>query len=87
MINYALNGKAVTNRLSDELTIKTKAKWDGVALVTTSEQQVETGRGSTSRTVREVLSLSDLDTMTVQSTTETAFGKRSIVATLKKTAD
>ena len=87
MINYALNGKETTNKLSEDLSVKTKAKWDGRSLVTNSEQEIDTGRGRTSRTVKEVLSLSDPETMTVVSTTESAFGKRTTTATLTKTGD
>ena len=85
MIAYALNGKQTTNKLSDTLTVKTKAKWNGTTLVTTSEQSFDTGRGTTTRKVTEKLSVTDSDTMTVQSVSDTGFGKRTITATLKKT--
>ncbi len=85
MMNYTVDGKETKNRLSDDVEVKSKTTWEGVALVTNSSQQVSGGRGSVTIKTREIRSLSeDGETMTVQTTTETGFGKRTAVATLTR---
>ncbi|HVZ22542.1 MAG TPA: hypothetical protein VG871_15820 [Vicinamibacterales bacterium] len=84
MISYALDGKDTNNKLSDTLTIKTKAKWNGATLVTDTEQTFSSGRGNVTRKVHEVLTLADPDTLTVQAASDTAFGRQTSTASLTR---
>jgi hypothetical protein len=87
--SYTLDGKEAKNHPSPDVEIKSKTKWEGVALVTDSEQTMElpNGGGKFSTRTREILSLSeDGQTLTSTMTADSPRGKRTIVATLKKSA-
>jgi hypothetical protein len=85
MTSYSLDGKETKNHPSDDVEIKSKTTWEGVALVTNSTQSMSTGRGAITIKTREIRTLSDDgQTMTVQSTIDTPGGKRTVMATLTK---
>jgi hypothetical protein len=86
MTSYTLDGKETKNHPSPDVEVKSKSKWDGVALVTDSTQTVDNGQGNKFSTkTREILSLSaDGQTLTSTMTASTAFGKRTVTATLTK---
>jgi len=87
--SYTLDGKETKNHPSPEVEMKSKTKWEGVALVTDSEQTTElpNGGGKFSTKTREILSLSDDgQTLTSTMTADSLRGKRTIVATLKKSS-
>jgi hypothetical protein len=88
MTSYTLDGKETKNHPSPEIEIKSKTRWEGVALVTNSEQIADLPEGGKFSTkTREILSLTDDgQTLTSTMTADSARGKRTIVATLKRAA-
>jgi len=85
MTSYTLDGKEAKNHPSPDVEIKTKTKWEGVALVTDGTQTVEGPQGKVSTKTREILSLSaDGQTLTSTMTADSAFGKRTVTATLSR---
>ena len=83
MTNYTLDGKETKNRPSPDVEIKSKTRWEGVALVTDSTQSYATANRNVSMKTREILSLSeDHDTLTSTMTADSPFGKRTITAVL-----
>ena len=88
MTSYTLDGKETKNHPSPEIEIKSKSRWEGVALVTNSEQIADLPEGGKFSTkTREILSLGDDgQTLTSTMTADSARGKRTIVATLKRAA-
>jgi len=83
MTSYTLDGKETKNRPSPDVEIKSKTRWEGVALVTDSTQTFASGRGDVSMKTREILSLGeDHDTLTSTMTADSPFGKRTITAVL-----
>jgi hypothetical protein len=88
MTSYTLDGKEAKNHPTDDVEIKSKTTWEGVALVTNSTQSVSTGRGNFSIKTREIRTLGDdQQTMTVETTADTPGGKRTSTATLTKRAE
>ncbi len=87
MNSYSLDGKESTNR-TGQASMKSKTKWEGVALVTDVTRSMETPRGNFDVKSREVRSLSeDGNTMTVLTTLDTPRGKQTITVTYSKTTD
>ena len=83
MTSYTFDGKETKNRPSPDLEIKSKTRWEGVAIVTDGTQTFASGRGDVSMKTREILSLSDdHDTLTSTMTSDSPFGKRTITAVL-----
>jgi hypothetical protein len=83
MTSYTFDGKETKNRPSPDLEIKSKTRWEGVAIVTDGTQTFASGRGDVSMKTREILSLSDdHDTLTSTMTADSPFGKRTITAVL-----
>jgi hypothetical protein len=83
MTSYTLDGKETKNRPSPDVEMKSKTRWEGVALVTDSTQTFASGRGDVSMKTREILSLGeDHDTLTSTMTADMPFGKRTITAVL-----
>lgn len=86
MTSYALDGKETKNHPSPQVEVKSKTKWEGVALVTDSAQTFEGAQGTKySMKTREILSLSeDGQTLTSTMTADTPFSKRTVTATLTR---
>jgi hypothetical protein len=85
MSSYTLDGKETKNAPSPDVEIKSKTKWDGVALVTDSTQTVDVNGNKFSTKTREILSLSeDGQTLTSTMTADSPRGKRSVTATLSR---
>jgi len=88
MTSYSFDGKETKNHPSPDVEVKSKTRWEGVALVTDSTRATDFGQGKFSTRTREIMSLSeDRETLTTTLTTDTPFGKRTIVATLTKGVD
>jgi hypothetical protein len=85
MTSYTLDGKETKNMPSPDVEIKSKTKWEGVALVTDSTQTVDFNGNKFSTKTREILSLSeDGQTLTTTMTADSPRGKRSVTATLSR---
>lgn len=79
--NYPFDGRETSNRgAGDNTTVKTKTRWEGVALVTESTQTLSGRQGERTITTREVRSLSaDGRTMTLVVTPENVPGANTTV--------
>jgi hypothetical protein len=85
MSSYALDGSESSNPGLRGGTVKSKTKWEGVALVTESSQTMTTPMGDRTMKTREVRSLSeDRKTMTLVSTIDTPRGKRTTTVTFNR---
>jgi len=86
MTSYSLDGKETKNQPSPEIEIKSKTKWEGVALVTDSTQTMKDIQGEKFSTkTREIMSLSaDGQTLTTTMTADSRIGKRTVTATLTR---
>jgi hypothetical protein len=83
MTSYTLDGKETKNHPSPDVEVKSKTRWEGVALVTDGTQNVSTGRGDVSMKTREILTLSDdRDMLTAAMSADSPFGKRTVTAVL-----
>jgi hypothetical protein len=81
---YALDGSESSNA-SGQGTVKSKTRWEGVALVTEGTRRIEGPRGEVTLKTREVRSLSeDGRTMTVRTTVDTPRGKMTSTVTFVK---
>ena len=85
---YPFDGRETTNRGAGDVPVKSRTKWDGVALVTETTRSVSGRGGEMTITTREVKSLSeDGQTMTWTSRANTPFGRLSTTTTLVKVDD
>ena len=81
---YALDGSESSNA-SGRGTVKSKTRWEGVALVTESTRTMEGPRGEVTLKMREVRSLSeDGRTMTLRTTVDTPRGTMTGTVTFGK---
>lgn len=84
MNTYALDGSESSN-IAGETSVKSKTKWEGVALVTDSSRKIEGPQGEMTLKTREVRSLSDdKNTMTVVTTIDTPRGKMTATTTFAR---
>jgi hypothetical protein len=84
MNTYALDGSESSN-IAGEATVKSKTKWEGVALVTDSSRKIEGPQGEVTLKTHEVRSLSDdKNTMTVVTTIDTPRGKMTATTTFTR---
>jgi hypothetical protein len=80
VVRYPLDGSDGYTSALDGTALKTKTSWQGVALVTDT-QSTEKGRSFKAHQVRTMDANGHL---TIETTIETPFGKRSVTATLTK---
>jgi hypothetical protein len=86
MNTYALDGSESSN-IAGETSVKSKTKWEGVALVTDSSRKIEGPQGEVTLKTHEVRSLSDdKKTMTVVTTIDTPRGKMTATTTFARDA-
>ena len=86
MNTYALDGSESSN-IAGETSVKSKTKWEGVALVTDSSRKIEGPQGEVTLKTHEVRSLSDdKGTMTVVTTIDTPRGKMTATTTFARDA-
>jgi hypothetical protein len=86
MNTYALDGSESSN-VAGETSVKSKTKWEGVALVTDSSRTIEGPQGEVTLKTHEVRSLSDdKKRMTVVTTIDTPRGKMTATTTFARDA-
>jgi hypothetical protein len=80
VVHYPLDGSDGFTAAADGTALKTKTSWQGVALVTDTRAS-DKGRSFHARQVR---TMDGSGRVTIETTLDTPFGKRSITATLTK---
>ena len=80
VVRYPLDGSDGYTSAADGTALKTKTSWQGVALVTDT-QSTEKGRSFKAHQIR---TMDATGKVTIETTIETPFGKRSVTATLTK---
>jgi hypothetical protein len=80
VVRYPLDGSDGFTAAPDGAALRTKTTWQGVALVT-EIRAADTGRDYHERQVR---TMDAMGRVTIETTVDTPFGKRTIVATLTK---
>lgn len=84
MMGYVLDGSETTNVVGSS-TVKSRTRWEGVALVTDTTQAADARGESITVTVREVRSLDHDGRMVVRTTVTSPRGNMTSTATLVRT--
>jgi hypothetical protein len=80
VVHYPLDGPDGYTSAPDGTALKTRTGWEGVALVT-DVRAADKGR---SYHAREIRTMDEQGHVTIETTVDTPFGKRSVTATLTK---
>ncbi len=83
MVAYVLDGSETTNMIGSS-AVKSRTRWEGVALVTDATQAVEARGESMTVTVREIRSIDQDGRMVVRTAVTSPRGSMTTIATLVK---